>query len=114
MTAAAILLVLCVALQVVSIFAIALLIKEHRHMSTQLDQILNADTATLTAVQGVAAQLTTDVNTLIGLIQNGDPTALAAAQALGTNLSALQTGLQNIDTAAQGAGGAPQTPGATP
>lgn len=76
-------------------------------MSTQLDQLLAADQVTLTAVQTVSAQLATDVGTLISLIQNGDPTALQAAQTLGTNLTSLQTALQSLDTAAQGAGGTP-------
>jgi hypothetical protein len=78
-----------------------------KQMSSELDQVLAADTATLTAVQAVAAQLTTDVDALIALIQNGDPGALTAAQALGTNLTALQTSLQSLDTATQGASGAP-------
>jgi hypothetical protein len=85
-----------------------------RKIMSEIDQVLAADTATLTAVQGVATQLTTDVNTLIGLIQNGDPAALAAAQALGTNLSTLQTALQNLDTSAQGAGGQSPTANAQP
>jgi hypothetical protein len=84
-----------------------------KNIMSEIDQVLAADTATLAAVQGVATQLTTDVDNLITLIQNGDPNALAAAQALGTNLTALQTSLQSLDTAAQGAGGAPSdvTPG---
>jgi uncharacterized protein YoxC len=84
-------------------------------MSSQLDQVLAADTATLTAITTLGTQLTTDVNTLIGLIQNGDPTALAAAQALGTNLTALNTSLQSLDTSVQGVEGQPQAaPGAAP
>jgi hypothetical protein len=72
-------------------------------MSSELDQVLAADTATLAAITTLSAQLTTDVDALIALIQNGDPGALAAAQALGTNLTALDTSLQALDTSAQGA-----------
>jgi hypothetical protein len=76
-------------------------------MSSELDQVLAADQATLTAIQTLSTQLTTDVDNLISLIQNGDPAALAAAQAIGTSLTSLDTSLQSLDTAAQGAGGAP-------
>jgi len=64
------------------------------HIMSQLDDVLSAIT-TLTAT------LTTDVDALITLIQNGDPGALAAAQAI-------QASLQSLDTAVKGA--EPQAP----
>jgi ABC-type transporter Mla subunit MlaD len=108
-TLAASLIVAATVVAVGSVIINKLLLLERKlnAMSSELDQVLAADTATLTAIQTLSTQLTTDVDNLITLIQNGDPAALTAAQALGTNLTSLQTSLQSLDTAAQGAGGAP-------